>query len=123
MAADAGQVVAITAQEGDHITLSVPLTGFPDGFQLQPGDQVFLVSGDKGPEARPLARAREVANAPDRRGRTLAVENQEFALQDATVYEQSPDDRHVVFTVPNERGRSEQVLSVRSPNADRSPKK
>lgn len=123
MAIDAGQIVAITGQEGDHITLSVPLIGFPEGFQLQPGDQVFLISGERGPEARPLARAREVPGAPEQKGRTLVVANQELALQGATVYEQSPDDRHVVFTVPNEGGRTEGVLSVRSPDSARSSKK
>ena len=115
MAIDSGQIVAITAQEGDHITLSVPLTGFPDGYQLYPGDQVFLVSGERGPEARPLARAREVPSAPEQKGQRLVVANQELALQDATVYEESPDNRHVVFTIPNEGGRPEGVLSVRSP--------
>lgn len=122
MAADSGQVVAITAHEGDHITLSARLIGFPEGFQLRPGDQVFLVSGENGPEARPLARAREVPRAPERKGRTIAVANQEFALQDATVYEESPDERHIVFTVPNEGDRTEQVLSVRTPSGDSSKK-
>ena len=115
MAGDSGQVVAINAQEGDHIILSVPLVGFPDGFQLSAGDQVFLVSGENGPEARPLIRSREVSATPERRGRMLAVANQEFALQDATVQAESPDGHHVVLTVPNEGGRPEAVFAVRSP--------
>jgi len=115
MPIERGQVVAIAAHEGDHITVSVPLAGFPDGFQLQAGDQVFLISGENGPEARPLARAREVPSVPEKKGRTLVVANEELELQDATVYEESPDDRNVIFTVPNDGSHPEEVLSVRSP--------
>lgn len=116
MAVDSGQVVAVTAQEGDHITLSIPLVGFPEGFQLRPGDRVFLVSGEKGPEARPLVHARELPRAPERKGERLAAANQEFALQRATVFAESPDDRHVILTIPNDGGRPEEVFAVRSPN-------
>jgi hypothetical protein len=115
MADQSGLVVAVGKHEGDHIVLSIPLAGFPDGFQLSSGDQVVLIQGDKGLEARPLAHAREVHRAPERKGQTLAADAREFALQDATVNAESPDDRTAIFTVPNEGGRPEQVLSVREP--------
>lgn len=111
-----GLVVSVTSHEGDRIVLSpVRLAGFPEGFQLQPGDRVVLVQGAEGIEARPLAHARELHRPPETKGQTLMADNREFALQAATVYAESPDDRTAIFTVPNEGGRPEQVLSVRSP--------
>lgn len=120
MAEDSDKVVAVTSQEGDRVAVSgvaasVPLAGFPPGFKLRAGDNVFLVQGEKGPEAWPLTRAREVPSAPQRKGQTLTAGSEEFALQDSTVDAEAPDSRTTIFTVPNEGGRPEQVLSVRSP--------
>jgi len=108
-------VVSVTQQEGDKIVLSIPLAGFPEGFQLQEGDQIVLIRGANGLEARPLAHARELHRAPERKGRTLAADNREFETQQATLEAESQDDRTALFTVPNEGGRPEKVLSVRSP--------
>jgi hypothetical protein len=115
MAEQSGLVVAITQQEGDRIVLSIPLAGFPQGFQLRAGDKVVLIQSTNGLEARPLAHARELHRAPERKGQRLAADNLEFALQDATLNAESPDNRTALFTVPNEGGRPEEVLSVRSP--------
>jgi hypothetical protein len=119
MAEPAGQVIAITGQDGNRVNFSVPLVGFPDGFQLNVGDQVFLVAGENGPEAWPMARAREVSQVPEQRGQVLAAAEDHFALQEATVFAEAQDDRHIVFTIPNARGRLETVLSVRSPSGNK----
>ena len=86
MAEDSGQVVAITGHEGDRVVVSVPLSGFPQGFQLHPGDHIFQVQGEKGPEAWPLVRARELPGAPERKGHKLTAEGEEFTLQNSTVF-------------------------------------
>jgi copper(I)-binding protein len=113
------QVVAIKNQEGDNVLVSIPMRGFPDGFQLSAGDQVVLLQGDKGVEARPLTHVRRLHQPPKQSGKALTAASQEFAVQDATANVQAPpeapDNQTIIFTVPNEGGRPEQVLSIRSP--------
>lgn len=107
--------VAISKQEGDRVVVSIPMAGFPDGFQLTAGDKVVLLRGDKGVEARPLTNVRRLHQPPQQKGAMLAAADQEFAVQAATANVEAPDDQTTIYTVPNEGGRPEQVLSIRSP--------
>jgi hypothetical protein len=55
------EVGTVIQQQGDKVTVAVPLVGFPPGFQLQPGDRVILVNEAAGVVARPLVHFQEGA--------------------------------------------------------------
>jgi len=115
MAGQSGQVIAINGQEGNNVILSVPMVGFPEGFELHKGDQVVLVQGDEGPAVRPLTRASSVDRLSEAKSGRLSAAGREFALQNATVRAEAPDNDSIVFSVPNVSGQPEQVISVRQP--------
>ena len=52
------EVGTVIQQQGDKVTVAVPMVGFPAGFQLQPGDRVNEASGVV---ARPLVHFQEGA--------------------------------------------------------------
>lgn len=114
MAGQSGQVIAVNGQEGNRVLLSVPMEGFPDGFQLRAGDRVVLVQGEDGPAVRPLTRAYPVDRTDEKDG-LLQTADHEFYVQAATVRARSLDQQHTVFSVPNDRGEPEQLLSIRRP--------
>ncbi|HET8775477.1 MAG TPA: hypothetical protein VFP80_16875 [Thermoanaerobaculia bacterium] len=114
MAGQSGQVIAVNGQDGNRVLLSVPMEGFPDGFQLRAGDRVVLVQGETGPAVRPLTRAYPVDRTDEKDG-LLRTADHEFYVQAATVRSRSQDQQHMVFSVPNDRGEPEQLLSIRRP--------
>ena len=60
-----GHVVTVSSQEGQSVLVTVPMVGFPEGFQLPPGARVVLVSTPSGPAVRPLVRAVPGSVPPD----------------------------------------------------------
>jgi hypothetical protein len=38
----ASPVVEVIRQEGDHVLVSIPLEGFPEGFEVKPGTLVVV---------------------------------------------------------------------------------
>ncbi len=95
MARDQGQqgrVVTVIGQEGLRVHVTVPMVGFPEGFQLKPGARVVLVSTPSGPVARPLVRAvrAEVpADALEKRAE-FTLQDSRKVVQDATVVAEQP---------------------------------
>jgi hypothetical protein len=52
------KVVKVEEQKQGSVLISIPMVGFPDGFQLRPGESVTLVEETSGRLAvRPLVRA------------------------------------------------------------------
>lgn len=48
------QVATVIEQKNDLVTISVPISGFPEGFSLRPGDEVAVVRTESGVVAKPL---------------------------------------------------------------------
>lgn len=88
---------AVIAQEGERIQvdyngerLTVPMRGFPPGFEVHPGSRVILVDEPTGPVARPLVRAITSNQRREAVGRRLALEHggRRLELQEGTVIDQ-----------------------------------
>ena len=116
-----GSVVAVVGQEGTNALVSVPMVGFPEGFQLAAGARVVLVSTPSGPAARPLVRAVEGAVSPealDQRG-DLEVGGKRLVLQEATEIGEQPSAKgsageDVLWVIETgDREQPEQVVAVR----------
>lgn len=115
MAGEAGRVLEVIQQDGDQVTVKVPMRGFPPGFTIRPGARVVLMNDDDGPTVRPLVRAVEADNV-EIQGEEVAASNKRFALQESTIRNTDPGagTRPVVFVL--DQGSStepEQVLSIR----------
>jgi hypothetical protein len=99
MARERSGAARIVAQEGERVQvehrgqrLTVPMRGFPPGFQLRPGARVILVDEPSGPVARPLVRvitSRLGRDAVRARG-TLDVEGRRLEMQASTLVEEPP---------------------------------
>lgn len=116
MAGEIGQVAEVTSQEGDRVLLSIPMAGFPPGFQLRPGERVVLVNDEEGLVARPLVRTVIVNNISDETANTLKADNQSFAIQASTIRDEDagqPGPREVFILDSGSAGGPEQVLAVR----------
>lgn len=118
-----GGVVTVVRQEGDRVLVSVPMVGFPEGFQLTPGDRVAVVSEPGGAEARPLVWSRRVTVDPQAlQAGTLEIEGRRVQSQAATLHEgAAPGDREtgagerVVWVIENDDAeRPGRVVASRS---------
>lgn len=88
----------VVDQEGDKVNveykgeqMTVPMVGFPPGFQLRRGGHVVLVDQPSGPVARPLVRsaiARGSRENLERRGE-IEIEGRLMALQESSVVEET----------------------------------
>jgi hypothetical protein len=68
IAGEGGGVATVIKQDGNRVLVSVPMAGFPPGFQLRPGERVVLVTEPSGPAARPLVRSMVVGVVPQLAG-------------------------------------------------------
>ena len=119
-----GRLVPVAGQDGSNVLVSVPMVGFPEGFELPPGARVMLVNTPSGPAARPLVRAtrttvpREALEGRDE----LELDDRRAVLQDATVVGEQPQvegagDEDVVWLVESgEEKDPDQVIAVRLVN-------
>jgi hypothetical protein len=119
MSAESGQVFEVKKQEGDRVTLnrpegelSVPMAGFPPGFQLRAGERVVLVTEEEGQVARPLVRVRRGSQVQsDPAG--LKVDNQPYAFQESSVREEGAGPSDVFIVDRGSASGPEQVIAVR----------
>lgn len=116
-----GHVVSVAGQEGRDVLVPLPMVGFPDGFQLQPGVRVVLVTTPSGPAVRPLVQATHSTAPPDGREERveLSVPHGRAVLQEATVVGEQPSVRgspteDVIWVVESDREEEPgQVIAVR----------
>jgi hypothetical protein len=123
----ASPVVEVVRQEGDHVLVSLPLVGFPPGFEVKPGTLVVVGEGGEGfGEAQPLVHEMVVQQPLSEPGAQLFSEwgaqlmadgEEAFEVQPATIRDQGGGPPYVV-TVLERAEASErtgvQVVSVRS---------
>jgi hypothetical protein len=87
MAGEQGATVTVVQRE-ERVLISVPLVGFPAGFQLRAGERVVLVTDASGPAVRPLVHSAVVdASIQDLSTRgALTLDGHSYALQSSTVF-------------------------------------
>jgi hypothetical protein len=122
-----GGVATVVQQEGDRILISVPLVGFPRGYQLRPGQRVALVQEPTGTVARPLVTAKTVKATPERiAAGTVDIGGQPHTLQPASVRgelapgERPEPDQYEVWIV--DQGSAEgpkQIIAIRPERTSR----
>jgi hypothetical protein len=119
-----GHVVTVVSQDGANVLVSVPMLGFPEGFQLSPGARVVLVTTPSGHAVRPLARAVRASVPEEALGASEQVEagGRTRRLQAATVVTEQPAeaaaprrDEDVIWVVESEGDEPDQVIAVRRP--------
>jgi hypothetical protein len=122
-----GGVATVVQQEGDRILISVPLVGFPRGYQLRPGQRVALVQEPTGTVARPLVTAKTVKATPEKiAAGTVDIGGQPHMLQPASVRgelvpgERPEPDQYEVWIV--DQGSAEgpkQIIAIRPERTSR----
>ena len=77
----ASGVATVVRQEGDTVVVSLPVSGFPEGFELLAGDEVALAHTEDGMVAMPLVDVEEieVAASGDEAGMQSDAGQYEFA--------------------------------------------
>lgn len=115
MAGESGQVTQVTRQEGDRVLVSVPMIGFPPGFQLRSGERVVLVHDETGPAVRPLVRAVTLDAPPEETAGAQAAGAQRYEVQESAVREEEGGGgQYVVWVVDHGSAEGpEQVIAVR----------
>jgi hypothetical protein len=115
MTGDWGHVVNVVEQEGDHVLLSFPMDGFPEGFKLRRGERVVLVGIESDLAVKPLVRELTVTNITELTTDGLSADQGRFALQASTVRDDAGHGGPFVLTVVD-RGSAEgpeQVIAIR----------
>src|SRR5687767_5796033 len=84
-----GAPATVVKMVDDNVHVSIPLVGFPVGFELRPGERVMVMVEDSGLVARPLV---EAVVVPDRREDSLLrgsvdINGEPHTLQPAAVQE------------------------------------
>jgi hypothetical protein len=113
-----GQIAEVAGNDGDRVLVSLPLVGFPPGFQLLPGDQVVVVHDVNGPAVRPLVRAVVLPSPAELSDRSVTAAGQRYSAQAATQRDDSGSGPQVLFVIeraPSASGE-EQVVAIRRDN-------
>jgi hypothetical protein len=102
----------IAGQEGDRVLVSVPVAGFPPGFQLRAGERVVLATDDSGLVARPLVRMHVVGAGA--RATAAAAPQAAAVRSDVPASDQTPVGTQVVFEIdPGSQQGPAQVVAIR----------
>jgi len=111
MAGEFGQITSITQQEGDRVLVSLPMVGFPLGYQLPPGARVVIVFDENGPAVRPAVDAVPISDsAPEAAGATLNAAGRSFQVPANIVRDDSDSGEAVAFVIGSDEG--DQVVAI-----------
>jgi len=119
MIRELGKVEKVVKQEGDNVLLSVPMLGFPSGFQLRPGDKVTLLINEDGQlNVKPLVHFKRTENFPESREKLLDIDEQKLVIQENTILDRTNEQARntEVFIVDSDSEEPEQIIAVRSRN-------
>lgn len=105
----------VAGQEGDRVLVSLPMVGFPEGFQLRRGERVVLVEEESGLAVRPLLLKPRILPAEE------SASSERLKVQKATVHadmpasDRAPPGSTMVFEVDPGELEEPQVIAVRTP--------
>lgn len=112
--AEQNQVKSVIKQEGNEVQVSIPLAGFPEGFQLHPGDKVTVLYENGSPVARPLIHMKAVEPASSKS--ELEAAGGGYTLESASVVDTGgDDDRLEAYIIDSDSGRERAVAVVPRP--------
>jgi hypothetical protein len=132
MANERDRAATVIAQERDRLQvehggerLTVPMRGFPPGFELQAGTLVILYDEPTGTVARPLVRA-VTSRLPEGAARERAsvdIQGRRAEMQESTIVDDAqprdrerPADEYIVWVTERTPATpTEQVIAVRRP--------
>lgn len=115
MAGEYGRLTSITQQDGDRVLVSLPMVGFPPGYQLQPGARVVVVLEENGPAVRPAVEAVPLGTTdPQVSNKTLTAGARRFRTPDNIVRDDSGSGESVAFVIGGDEGEQVVAISRRS---------
>lgn len=114
------EVATITQQRDGKVSISLPMVGFPKGFQLEPGDHVVIVNEASGLVARPLVNYHEVdAGSAKVSGGILRAQSSEYKVTAQSVGSDKLAGGQTgnvgVWTVETSASGPARVVAVRRP--------
>lgn len=116
MARESGQIATVVGQDGNNVLVSLPMVGFPNGFELRAGERVVVVAGEDGrPAVMPLVSSTVVRGGAKRAAaEPLEVAGQRATTQAATVVNEGDGSDLVVWIVdPGTAEGPPQVIATR----------
>jgi hypothetical protein len=114
--AELNQVKSVIKQEGNEVQVSIPMVGFPEGFELHPGDKVTVLYEDGSPVARPLIHMKDVGEPAADKSALEASTSSEFALEANSVVDTGGEsDRLEAFIIDSDSDRERAVAVLPRP--------
>lgn len=111
MAGEFGKAARIAQQDGDRVLVSLPMVGFPPGYQLRPGASVVVVLEENGPAVRPAVEAVPLGDAaPEVANDALTARGKRVAIPQDAIRDDSGEGGYVAFVIG---GEEEQVVALR----------
>lgn len=113
--ADPNQVKSVIKQEGNEVQVSIPMVGFPAGFELQPGDKVTVLYEGGYPVARPLIHMKAVEPAASKSALEASAGG-DYSLDAASVVDVGgDDDRLEAYIIDSDSDRERAIAVVPRP--------
>jgi hypothetical protein len=113
--AELNPVKSVIKQEGNEVQVSIPMSGFPEGFELQPGDKVTVLYEDGGPVARPLVHMKDPGESADKSALESGT-GADFALEANSVVDTGGEsDRLEAYIIDSDSDRERAVAVLPKP--------
>ena len=114
--AELNPVKRVIKQEGNEVHVSIPMVGFPAGFELQPGDKVTVLCEKGRLVARMLIHMKEVSEPAANKSALEANAGGEFALDPNSVVDTGAEsDRLEAYIIDSDSDRERAVAVLPKP--------
>lgn len=114
--AELNPVKRVIKQEGNEVQVSIPMVGFPTGFELQPGDKVTVLCEKGRLVARMLIHMVEISEPAENKSALEANAGDEFTLDPNSIVDVGGEsDRLEAFIVDSDSDRERAVAVLPKP--------